>query len=75
MTDRELIREAVNASGLSTRAWAESVAWRSDRTVRRWLAEDSPIPDVVREQCRWFLALDEQQRRRFVSAVTQHPQR
>lgn len=49
MTDPELIRAAIDASGLSARKYAEMVLLRDERTVRRWVAGKSPIPKVVRE--------------------------
>lgn len=42
-----IVRAAIERSGLSARRWAEQVALRDERTVRRWLAGDSPIPEVV----------------------------
>jgi hypothetical protein len=47
MTDRDLLAAVIAASGLSARRWAEDVAWRDERTIRRWLAGDSPIPAIV----------------------------
>ncbi len=41
------LRAAIDASGLSARKWAVEVALRDERTVRRWLAGDAPIPQVV----------------------------
>ena len=49
MTDPELLDAAIKASGLSARKFAELVLVRDERTIRRWLAGDSPIPKVVRE--------------------------
>lgn len=43
----DLLREAIAASGLSARQYAVQVLLRDERTVRRWLAGDSPIPKVV----------------------------
>ncbi|MBA2708676.1 MAG: hypothetical protein H0U59_12800 [Gemmatimonadaceae bacterium] len=45
----DLLRSAIDASGLSTRKWAEQVAWRDERTVRRWLAGRAIPAAVVRE--------------------------
>lgn len=47
-----LLRTAIDASGLSARKWAEQVAWRDERTIRRWLSGDSPIPALVVEKLR-----------------------
>ncbi|MGI8498385.1 MAG: hypothetical protein ACR2OG_12465 [Gemmatimonadaceae bacterium] len=49
MTDAELVRAAIDASGLSARAWAEQVMVRDERTVRRWLA-GRPVPETVRRR-------------------------
>jgi hypothetical protein len=49
VTDAELLAKAIEASGLSARKFAQLVLVRDERTVRRWLAGDSPIPRVVRE--------------------------
>lgn len=45
-----LLRDAIEASGLSARQYAMQVLLRDERTVRRWLAGDSPIPQVVVER-------------------------
>lgn len=47
MTDRDLLARVIAASGLSARQWALTVALRDERTIRRWLAGDSPIPQPV----------------------------
>lgn len=54
MTDAELLRDAIEASGLSARRFAVEVLIRDERTVRRWLAGDSPIPTVVVEWLRAY---------------------
>ena len=43
------LRAAIDRSGLSASAYARTVLIRDPRTVRRWMAGDSPIPDAVRE--------------------------
>lgn len=43
------LRELIDESGLSASEFARSVLIREPRTIRRWLAGDSPIPDVVIE--------------------------
>lgn len=43
----ELLRTAIERSGLSARAFAKDILLRDERTVRRWLAGDSPIPQAV----------------------------
>jgi hypothetical protein len=47
MDDVALLEQAIKASGLSDRRFAVEVLIRDERTVRRWLAGDSPIPAVV----------------------------
>lgn len=47
MTPVTLLRAAIAASGLSARQFAVRVLLRDERTVRRWLAGDSPIPTPV----------------------------
>lgn len=42
-----LLRSAIERSGLSARQYAVTVLLRDERTVRRWLAGKSPIPDPV----------------------------
>ena len=48
MTDGELLRSAIDASGLSVRRFAREVLVRDPRTVFRWLA-GAPLPRAVRE--------------------------
>lgn len=43
----ELLRSAIQASGLSARKYAVKVLLRDERTIRRWLAGDTPIPPAV----------------------------
>jgi hypothetical protein len=47
LSDAELVREAITASGLSARRFA-ALVWRDERTVRRWVNGQSPIPGTVR---------------------------
>jgi hypothetical protein len=46
-----LLRAAIARSGLSDRAFAYEALARDERTIRRWLSGESPIPDVV---VRWL---------------------
>lgn len=46
-TTIDLLRAAIDASGLSARRFAVEVLIRDERTIRRWLAGDSPIPATV----------------------------
>lgn len=49
---KDLLRKVIESSGLSARRWAEDVAWRDERTVRRWINGDSPIPEIVVQKLR-----------------------
>jgi hypothetical protein len=60
MTDAELLRGAIDRSGLSARAFAVRVLIRDERTVRRWLAGDSPIPAVVVQRLREMAEIAEE---------------
>jgi hypothetical protein len=42
-----LLRDAIAASGLSARQYAVTVLLRDERTIRRWLAMEVPIPEPV----------------------------
>ena len=47
MSPVALLRAAIAASGLSARRYAIDVLTRDERTVRRWLSGQSPIPQAV----------------------------
>ena len=47
--ERDLLQQRIEESGLKTAAFARRVLLREPRTVRRWLAGDSPIPNRVKE--------------------------
>ena len=50
MSDERVVaqlRALIERSGLSASAFAREVLVREPRTLRRWLAGDSPIPMVV----------------------------
>lgn len=50
---RTILAAAIARSGLSARAFARHVLTRDERTVRRWLSGESPIPrDVLAS--RWL---------------------
>jgi hypothetical protein len=49
MDPAELLRKRIEQSGLSARQYAMQILLRDERTVRRWLKGDSPIPEVVLE--------------------------
>lgn len=56
MTDPDLIKAAIKASGLSVRGFARDVLTRDPRTVFRWMhGPDSQgmneLPRTVRERC------------------------
>lgn len=42
-----LLRSAIEASGLSASAFARQVLLREPRTIRRWLSGESPVPSIV----------------------------
>ena len=42
-----LLRARIDASGMSARKFATEVLRRDERTIRRWLAGDSPMPKIV----------------------------
>lgn len=42
-----LLEECIKKSGLSARQFAIQILIRDERTIRRWLAGDSPIPEAV----------------------------
>lgn len=48
--DIELLKRAIAKSGLSARRFAVEVLTRDERTIRRWLDGDRPIPRVVRRK-------------------------
>ncbi len=54
--DAKLLRAAIERSGLSARSFARDVLWRDERTVRRWLSGESPLPAVVADRLREELA-------------------
>lgn len=65
----ELIREAVAASGLSARRFAERIMARDERTIRRWVAGDTEIPPVARRWLEDWIALSAAARARVVKAL------
>jgi hypothetical protein len=57
MTDAELLRAAIQASGLSARKFAVQVLIRDERTIRRWLAGTNFIPQTVKAKLLELLKL------------------
>lgn len=49
MDDIELLRRAIEASGMHPRDFAVKVLIRDERTIRRWLNQESPMPKIVAE--------------------------
>lgn len=45
----ELLARRIEESGLAARRFARDVLRRDERTIRRWLALDSPIPQEVQD--------------------------
>ena len=70
MTDSELVKVAVEASGLSVRRFATHILARDERTVRRWMAGEMPIPTVAREWLERWLRLSEGTRTRIVGSLS-----
>jgi hypothetical protein len=44
-----LLAQRIDESGLSARRFAREVLRRDERTIRRWIALDSPIPAEVQD--------------------------
>ena len=42
-----MLMQAIKRSGLSARRYATEVLKRDERTIRKWLAGDNPIPEAV----------------------------
>jgi len=53
---RGLLHLVIHESGLSARRFAVEILTRDERTIRRWLAGDSPIPAAVVARLRRRLA-------------------
>lgn len=66
MNDQELLAAAIEASGLSARRFAVALLSRDERAVRRWIAGD-PMPPVVREWLKHWLALSDSARGEVVA--------
>jgi hypothetical protein len=70
ISDLELIGQAIEASGLSARRFAQAVAFgRDERTIRRWQSGEIPIPDRTRERLLWFVRLSATKRRQLVELL------
>ena len=52
----DLLRSAIEASGLSARRFAVDVLAVDERTVRRWLAGDRDMPGPAVQLCRLVVA-------------------
>lgn len=52
----EQLRSAIKLSGLSARKFAEKKLVRDERTLRRWMNGNNPIPASVRVWVRAYLA-------------------
>lgn len=66
LPDVDLILEAVEASGLSARRFAERILSRDERTIRRWSAGEVPIPPQARAYLELWLELTKKDRRTVV---------
>ena len=52
----DLLRSAIEASGLSARRFAVELLAVDERTVRRWLAGDRDMPGPAVQLCRLVVA-------------------
>lgn len=57
--DLKSLRRAIYRSGLSARMFAKIIIDRDERTVRRWLAGDIPVPPRMAERLRELAAADD----------------
>lgn len=55
-TDSELLRAAIDASGLSARRFAVELLGVDERTVRRWLDGTRPLQATARILCNAIVA-------------------
>ena len=46
--DRDILEARITESGISAKKFADLVLKRDERTLRRWRAGESPMPDPVR---------------------------
>lgn len=69
MNDPELLRTAINRSGLSARAFAVRMAWSNERTIRRYLAGETPLPAAIREGCERVLTMPDANLAQWVRLV------
>ena len=49
MSDHDTLRAAIAATGLSSRRFAAVVAWRDERTIRRWERGET-VKDATRRR-------------------------
>lgn len=68
MSDPELTRAAVAAAGLPARRFAWLVG-RDERTVRRWLTGEMPVPAAARSWLERWLALSARERAQVTRAL------
>jgi ribosome-binding protein aMBF1 (putative translation factor) len=71
VTDPDLIRAAVEASGLSARRFAERILSRDERTIRRWQSGVIDIPPIARLWLEHWLELSDTTRDRIVGSLAQ----
>lgn len=57
MKNAATLARVIDQSGLSARRFAREVLLRDERTIRRWLADDVPIPEPVTVKFDEWLAL------------------
>jgi hypothetical protein len=65
-----VVRLAVEMSGLSARVFAENICWRDERTIRRWVSGDQAVPMNALRNLVWFLLISGAQRKAIVNAAS-----
>ena len=55
MNDVELLKLAIERSGLSVRQFARQIVGREDRTIRRWI-KGQPIPKAAKQWLEQYIS-------------------
>lgn len=69
MTDHELLKAVISATGLQDGEFAEAFAWRGKRALSDWRAR-KPIPETALRRLRWLHALPPARLARLVGLLT-----
>jgi len=72
--DTALLARIIEHSGLSITDFAEKILGRSHVTVRRWLADEMPIPKTMITWFRHWASLSDGTRARVIGALTEKPE-